>query len=389
MGRLSGVEAPSCASASYVNSLLLPIYLGTGCHSNDLETVSVYFSLNSGHLAEIFVVQADAHGSPLLANVLEVRDDVGRDKRLKDGRTFAEALSLPVTMLVEANKHAASPDLQGDGAYQPGVDVNVRTKDAWGVRDTFWQRGGSGSFRYRPSMTAERTPENRVGPSLDGSITCINACGGAYGLPKETYDLRELPEDCLDSKSGHEPSPEPGCKVRSLNSLFVEKGLVESRSSWFVKTTEFFGDFFAVGVEGSSIGLGFRGSSGFDSRGGVHGLEFMAYFNERGRLFRDVQYFFTPSLTRAVDWYVSGGLRSWRGDSGNDGLTLKLLNIFGKHGRTYEPIVEGGLVFRWISRIEVRTGIGTSLNKPWRVSVVATKHLSILSLLELMEVLAD
>ncbi len=44
-------------------------------------------------------------------------------------------LELPFHILVEEGKHASITDMNGDGYYTPGYDVNVRTNDAWGLRD--------------------------------------------------------------------------------------------------------------------------------------------------------------------------------------------------------------------------------------------------------------
>jgi len=75
----------------------------------------------------------------------------------------AAAVPLPIYAIVEQRKHAMSPDVNRDGKFERGVDVNLyRDKNAfWGVRDL---GGFSESFMrpYRPEMTLPREPRHRM-----------------------------------------------------------------------------------------------------------------------------------------------------------------------------------------------------------------------------------
>jgi len=66
---------------------------------------------------------------------------------------------LPLFALVEENKHATSPDRDGDGKYVPHYDVNRQSNDAWGVRDL------TGSGRLGGSVyNRDRKPDTQVCP---------------------------------------------------------------------------------------------------------------------------------------------------------------------------------------------------------------------------------
>ena len=112
-------------------------------HCGDLEGAHFtlqLFQVNGAWEAQLDSVHGFAHGNAFLGNHLLV----GRDgKATKDIR-------LPVTLLIEQDKHATTPDRNGDGLYTPGYDVNVGTHDAWGLRDNF----GSGmvSTAFEASM---------------------------------------------------------------------------------------------------------------------------------------------------------------------------------------------------------------------------------------------
>ncbi|MGC4080908.1 MAG: hypothetical protein QM736_02000 [Vicinamibacterales bacterium] len=74
---------------------------------------------------------------------------------------------LPLTVLVEENKHASMGDRDGDGIYMPRYDINRYANDGWGTRDT----AGTGTLG-NPAYTADQSrtlralrPDLRVFPA--------------------------------------------------------------------------------------------------------------------------------------------------------------------------------------------------------------------------------
>jgi hypothetical protein len=132
---------------------------GGGSHPNDIELADVHLAVEeSGGCWQIRVerIVGFAHGVDWYSNELAVGDDT----------------RYPLTLLVEEGKHASAPDRNADGQFTPGYDVNVRIRDAWGVRDAF----GSGALiapTYQATMTKRREPGTRVGPAGGGP-----ACSG-------------------------------------------------------------------------------------------------------------------------------------------------------------------------------------------------------------------
>jgi hypothetical protein len=134
------------------------------------------------------------------------------------------------------------------------------------------------------------------------------------------------------------------------------------------------GDHFVVPLDG--LGLGFRQVGAFDSEHGISGIELTVRGADWPGLRHidkviqsaDVQLFFTPSLTRSVDYYAAGGFRIFQARQPRG-----LLHV---NGMTVDSIAEGGLWFRWISRFELRAGIGTSLNDKLRFTVNVSKAIA-------------
>lgn len=104
------------------------------------------------------------------------------------------ALALPFTILVEEGKHASCSDMNGDGYYTPGYDVNVRTNDAWGVRDVI-RSGTLFSANFASYMAKVRRPEYRVFPPLpvDSKRRKDLTVNGVYARDNAVYALRPMP----------------------------------------------------------------------------------------------------------------------------------------------------------------------------------------------------
>ena len=110
----------------------------------------------------------------------------------------------PVTVLIEEGKHASCPDANGDGIYTPSYDVNVRTNDAWGIRDII--RGGTlFSGAYQSWMTKVRTPVTIVCPPMPGDSPLYDDfVSDVRNLPAKTvYELRPFPEAAMLAGDRH------------------------------------------------------------------------------------------------------------------------------------------------------------------------------------------
>jgi hypothetical protein len=145
---------------------------GIGGHPHDLEALEVQVemrrvcigvaSLDSGRTrtqrttsancmigATVRSVSGSAHGIGWYTNTLLV--DATRDT------------VLPLTVLVEENKHASVPDRDGDGRYMPHYDVNRQVNDAWGVRDVAGT-GWLGGPEFRAELIRDRDTRDQVCP---------------------------------------------------------------------------------------------------------------------------------------------------------------------------------------------------------------------------------
>lgn len=170
-----------------------PRDLGFGGHPHDLEQLTVKLVVveedpgTSGCRYAVYFRRAEgwAHGSVWYHNVLEVDSDGS-----------ASDYSFPLTLLVEEGKHAVAPDRNGDGHYTPGYDVNRRTNDAWGVRDTL-RNEDLAAPRYSSAQTKPRVDTERIGPALTATTPeCLYSAyrrNGVDGRPKAEYRLRVVP----------------------------------------------------------------------------------------------------------------------------------------------------------------------------------------------------
>jgi hypothetical protein len=331
---------------------------GLNPHYNDLEgiQIQVHFEPEPGtgarHRATVARVTGLAHGSELVANILQV-------SRTLRHPTGAPDVTLPITILVEEGKHASSPDRNADGSYTPGYDVNIKTPDAWGVRDVF----GSGvvASRYAESMTKPRRPWDRVGPDPasfqagghPAPAQCYATPGGLT-LPEAYYSLVRAPrcwrdaaewgehergfcmrleelarvrpragkkefydDSCFEDRVGAIQVAASGkASCRYLNMLYAADNFHEPGLTGFLVKYKY-GDLWllqplryvapAVRLDGNDVGPALTVFSSY-------GLpKFAGWFMARGAMIKgerwrwqaDVSY--TPSLARLIDWYVAGG----------------------------------------------------------------------------------
>ena len=112
-------------------------------------------------------------------------------------------LQLPFHILVEEGKHASVTDMNGDGYYTPGYDVNIRMNDAWGLRDVI-RTGELFSPKFESWMAKVRRPEHRVFPPLpaDSPHREKYEVNSVYAPDNAVYELRPMPApaDALPDK---------------------------------------------------------------------------------------------------------------------------------------------------------------------------------------------
>ncbi len=129
---------------------------GAGSHEFDNEQVQIEVEFErsnyGGYDIKLKHVKAKAH------------DLYWYDNNYKPNEKILNAV-LPVHILVEEGKHASCPDVNADGYYMPGYDVNENVNDAWGVRDVI-RTGFLFSSDYQGWMTKIRRPEFKIIPPL-------------------------------------------------------------------------------------------------------------------------------------------------------------------------------------------------------------------------------
>ena len=162
-----------------------PSELGFGAHKHDVEAVYLKtFIKRCGQCAEphyglvIERATAKAHGVLWYDNTLVVD----------------EYTKFPLHLLVEEGKHATCPDKNQDGVYTPTYDVNIRTNDAWGVRDIM-RSGGLYTGGYQAWMSKNRPDEYRVMPPYIPGLPVFEAFveDGVYAPGNAVYELRPFP----------------------------------------------------------------------------------------------------------------------------------------------------------------------------------------------------
>jgi hypothetical protein len=133
----------------------------------------------------------------------------------------SETPELPLYVLVEQGKHGLAPDINHDGQFTPGIDVNVfsETSQVWGVRDSL-----SGSenhmLRYEASMTLGRHLHDAWASECFYSYFPSYQHDPALSEIKPVYKLLRFPPDPRPGLS--KKCPRPGlsqpCADFELNS---------------------------------------------------------------------------------------------------------------------------------------------------------------------------
>ena len=177
---------------------------GLGGHKHDTEQsqFKIYvekIKIDSTYRYRLILIQviAKAHALPWYDNIYKIDNQ-------------STELKLPFHILVEEGKHASCTDINGDGVYTPGYDVNVRTNDAWGMRDII-RTGSLFTAEFQSYMAKIRRPEHRVFPPLpdDSPLKSKYTVDGVYSPDNAVYELRPMPKSVSalpDKKLVHDMS---------------------------------------------------------------------------------------------------------------------------------------------------------------------------------------
>lgn len=87
---------------------------------------------------------------------------------------------MPLHVLVEEGKHATSPDRNADGLYSPGYDVNRRTPDAWGIRDTLRNRRQGGATFHAEGLKSRSARPVRAKPRFGEPTLAVAQYRGSF-----------------------------------------------------------------------------------------------------------------------------------------------------------------------------------------------------------------
>jgi len=161
---------------------------GLGKHKHDNEQVQFVISIDHNKINgtieyELILkkVIAKAHNLFWYDNVFELTDTL-------------IGVKLPIHILVEEGKHASCTDINADGYFMPGYDVNEKINDAWGVRDVIIT-GNLISSEYQGWMTKVRKDNYKVIPPLpEESLYYIKFVENNKFSPNNSvYELRPMP----------------------------------------------------------------------------------------------------------------------------------------------------------------------------------------------------
>jgi hypothetical protein len=127
--------------------------VGFGGHDHDLENILVTIEIDEDRArqlsATIVGVAGKAHGADAYSNELVIADT-------------SEPV-FPIHFLIEEGKHAVAPDINANGKYEPGTDVNVSVRDAWGIRDQI--ASGHLQLTFAADRNRTRRPQDQVWPA--------------------------------------------------------------------------------------------------------------------------------------------------------------------------------------------------------------------------------
>jgi len=144
------------------------------------------------HDSEHIFIEVDKLGGAVRSVLASAHDNLVPNNNYSTFVPGAQPVALPLYAFVELGKHAMSPDINRDGKFTRGVDVNLYSDryEVWGVRDLGAKKGKMMEF-YRPYMTLPRKEEDRF-----ASQDAAQFFTGLEVHPeKETCGLVPFPED--------------------------------------------------------------------------------------------------------------------------------------------------------------------------------------------------
>ncbi len=291
---------------------------GSGSHPHDNEQVKFFVKVKERYDTSSMKKRYDlifdkvigyAHGLFWYNNMFELE----KDNYIK--------VKLPLHILVEEGKHASCPDVNGDGFYNPGYDVNVRTSDAWGIRDVIRTNILFTSF-YQSWMTKVRQVEQIIYPPLPKESPYYDSVMNK----SSQYELRLIPteeeiESCNEElygdfkKNYFHNENEPSKEAKFPWSLFTASrdGFKEFVNSYAVayryNERSYFTFTFPLFV---SQNFELKVLEGWL----VHRLNFYKWpFHGKFPFIDNIQYslLYTQSASRYLDPYIAGGFESAKG----------------------------------------------------------------------------
>ena len=214
--------------------------------------------------------------------------------------------------------------------YTPTYDVNIRTNDAWGVRDIM-RSGGLYTGGYQAWMSKHRSPEYRVFPPLSENFEIHKQymVDGVMAPDNAQYELRPFPRsDGVEefdphlvhfiADKGDEDWPEivPDTDIYGLTRWMDEEGVINSYSISF----RFDGLNHGDRKETAGISMVFPLLVVKNVADPVSGGWFVNRIYFKDKKLRDFAWnlLYTPSASRWVDGYAAWG---WEWDKDEDGTT--------------------------------------------------------------------
>lgn len=280
---------------------------GLGIHLHDNEQVK--FDINVVQTAEggykflLYRVKANAHNNYWYDNVFTNRDT-------------SLVIKLPFHILVEEGKHASCTDVNGDGYYSPGYDVNNRTNDAWGIRDVI-STGTLFDSDYQSWMSKVRKKEHKVIPPLptESPYYFKFVENKEYSSNNAVYELRPMPPIKNAIKY-----PQLSSDMQNYIHENIMPEYKEHKTTWvddfieWANIEEFINSYsFAARYDGT-FGVAtyiplflYRNVDVFQINGKlVHRLTFSSISNDSATLF-GYSLLYTPSVSRFIDTYFAAG----------------------------------------------------------------------------------
>ncbi len=144
------------------------------------------------HDSEHIFIEVDKLGGTVRAVLASAHGSFAPNNNYSTFLRGALPVTLPLFALVELEKHAMSPDIDHDGKFTRGVDVNLHREryDVWGVRD-LGNKKGHLMEPYRPYMTLPRRKEDRFALASPASYFA----NLEVSAEKATCGLLPFPED--------------------------------------------------------------------------------------------------------------------------------------------------------------------------------------------------